>query len=410
MFETMLCSLFTIVPDYLFRRYRQGKRFGRDITLFTVWYELRWGITGCLILTVLLITTIFYSHPSSQSAMSYFRTVPILPEISGRVDEIYVGLRDRVKMGQPLFKLDSVQQEAALNTAKRKVEEIAASLEQLNAELDAAQGVVDQALGAYNQAKDELDTKVKLNRRSPQTVARREIESLHRSVETRQGALAAAKANHQAVYAQLTSVLPAQMASAQAQRKQAQVELEKTTVYAGVDGQMEQFNLRKGDIVNPLLRPAGVLIPTEAGHRALVAGFGQIEAQVIKVGMVAEATCAARPLTIIPLVATQIQGVIAAGQIRATDVLVDPLQAVRPGSLTVFLEPLYSDGLNGLPPGSSCIVNAYTNNRERLSQEGLGFWEHLSLHVIDTIGLVHALILRMQALVLPVQTLVLSGH
>ena len=80
MFELMICSLVTILPDYLYRRYRQGKRFGKEITFFSVWYELRWGITGCLMLTVSLITMIFYFHPSTTSAALYFRTVPILPE------------------------------------------------------------------------------------------------------------------------------------------------------------------------------------------------------------------------------------------------------------------------------------------------------------------------------------------
>jgi hypothetical protein len=50
MLELMICSLVTILPDYLYRRYRQGKRFGKEITFFSVWYELRWGITGCLML------------------------------------------------------------------------------------------------------------------------------------------------------------------------------------------------------------------------------------------------------------------------------------------------------------------------------------------------------------------------
>ena len=43
MLELFLCSMLTILPDYLFRRYGQGKRFGQDITLYTVWYELRWA-------------------------------------------------------------------------------------------------------------------------------------------------------------------------------------------------------------------------------------------------------------------------------------------------------------------------------------------------------------------------------
>jgi hypothetical protein len=32
------------------------------------------------------------------------------------------------------------------------------------------------------------------------------------------------------------------------------------------------------------------------------------------------------------------------------------------------------------------------------------------LHVVDATGLVHALLLRIQALLLPIQTLVLAGH
>ena len=34
----------------------------------------------------------------------------------------------------------------------------------------------------------------------------------------------------------------------------------------------------------------------------------------------------------------------------------------------------------------------------------------LVLHGVDAVGLVHALLLRIQALVLPIQTLVFSGH
>ncbi len=68
MLELMICSLVTILPDYLYRRYRQGKRFGKEITFFSVWYELRWGITGCLMLTISLITMIFYFHPSTNAA------------------------------------------------------------------------------------------------------------------------------------------------------------------------------------------------------------------------------------------------------------------------------------------------------------------------------------------------------
>src|ERR1700756_5108399 len=106
MFELIICSLVTILPDYLYRRYVQNKRFGKEITFYSVWYELRWGITGCLMLTISLITMIFYFHPSTTSATLFFRTVPILPEASGRVAEVKVGFSQAVSKGSVLFTLD----------------------------------------------------------------------------------------------------------------------------------------------------------------------------------------------------------------------------------------------------------------------------------------------------------------
>src|SRR3954469_13827293 len=124
MLEIILCSLLTILPDYLFRRFVQGKRLGKEITLFSVWFELRWGIITCLMLTVGLITVVFYNHPSTSNVTAFFRTVPIVPEANGRVAEIFVkGVSTEIKQGDPIFRLDSSTQEAAVETARRKIAE-----------------------------------------------------------------------------------------------------------------------------------------------------------------------------------------------------------------------------------------------------------------------------------------------
>ena len=39
MLELMLCSMLTLLPDFLFRRFVQGKRLGKEVT----WKEL---VTG----------------------------------------------------------------------------------------------------------------------------------------------------------------------------------------------------------------------------------------------------------------------------------------------------------------------------------------------------------------------------
>jgi multidrug resistance efflux pump len=226
-------------------------------------------------------------------------------------------------------------------------------------------------------------------------------------VKGREATVAAATAAKDAAQGRVSSQLPADKASAEAALAEAEVELSKTDVRAGVSGQVEQFALRVGDIVNPLMRPAGVLIPDNAG-RLLVAGFGQIEGQIMKVGMTAEVTCVSKPFTIIPMVVTDVQDYIAAGQFRGGEQLIDPQQVTRPGTLVTFLEPLYKGGLDGVTPGSSCIANAYSSNYDEIAAGGAirGF----ALHAVDALALVHAIILRLQALVLPFETLVFSGH
>ena len=409
MLELTLCSMLTILPDYLFRRFVQGKRIGREITLFSVWYELRWGITLCLILTLSLITTIFYFHPSTKAATSLFRTVTVMPEATGRVAETFVEINQRVEEGQPLFRLDSTEQEADVETAERKIEEIEAAMVTAKAELAEAEATIDQARAALKQAVDELERRAEIQGRSPGSIAEAEVERVRVQVENQEAVVEEALAHREAIASELEFQLPSQKASAEAALHEAEVELEKTLVSAGTGGIVQQFALRPGDVVNPMLRPAGILVP-ERKVTGLMAGFGQIESQVIKPGMIGEVTCMAKPWQIIPMVVTEVQNVIASGQVRPTDTLVDVQQLVNPGTITVLMEPLYPGQLDDLPQGGSCIANAYTSSHEELQDPNIGTLRRFALHAVDTVGLVHAMILRIQALLLPIQVLVLGGH
>lgn len=410
MLELLFCSLLTIFPDYLYRRYVQGKRLGKEITLYSVWFELRWGITSCLILTIGLITVIFYNHPSTNNVALLFRTVPILPETNGRVAEIYARVSDTVKQGEPIFKLESSRQEAAVATARRKIAEVDAEMTVARLDIDKAAGQLKEAESAYRQTLEELGTKRELYRRDRGNVPLREIERLEVRLEGNQGAINAATATKKGIEERISVLLPAEKASVEAALNEAQVELDKTVIRAGINGHIEQFTLRVGDVVNPLMRPAGVLIPEGAGRRYLQAGFNQIEAQIMKVGMVAEVTCMSKPFTVIPMVVTSVQNYIAAGQVRSGEQLLDLQQVTRPGTLLAFLEPLFENGLEGVTPGSSCIANAYSNNHDVIAAKDTGAVRAVALHAIDALALVHALILRLQALILPFQTLVFSGH
>lgn len=410
MLEFLICSLVTILPDYLFRAYVQGKRWGAELTFFSIWYELRWGLTACALLTVAVITMIFYYHPTTTAAGSFFRTVTLLSERAGRVAEVYVASDEMVKAGDPIFRLDDSQERSTIETLKRRIAELDAALVVGQAQLAAAEGQISQAQGSLKQAEDELARTEALRARNPNVVAEREIDRLKNTVDSRQGALDAAEASRDAVRAELETQLPAQKASAAAQLDEAEVALSKTLVSAGTDGRIEQFDLKPGDVINPILRPAGILVPATERERRFQAGFGQIAAQVLKVGMIAEMTCFSKPFTVVPMIVVQIQDVIAAGQFRPTDLLRDVAAPAAPGTVRVVLEPLYAGGADDIPPGSRCIANAYTSFHHELESGEVGGLKAVFYHAVEATGVVHAAILRIQALLFPIRTLVFAGH
>jgi hypothetical protein len=83
---------------------------------------------------------------------------------------------------------------------------------------------------------------------------------------------------------------------------------------------------------------------------------------------------------------------------------------LAPGTILAFLEPIYQGGLDGVTPGGSCIVNAYTSNHDLIASKETGAFKAFVLHAVDAVGIVHAMLLRIQAPVLPIKTLVLTGH
>ncbi|MEM9394696.1 MAG: biotin/lipoyl-binding protein [Pseudomonadota bacterium] len=400
MLEFTVCSLLTILPDYLYRSRVQGKRIGHEITLYSVWFELRWGITGCVLLTTSLITLVFYFHPSTAQIVSVFRTVTILPEGGGRVAEVLVSNNEQVEEGQLLFRLDDSEARAAVETAEARLGELDAAQTVAEAQLLAAQGSVDQAQGNLTEAEEEFAAQSELLARGSGAVSVRQVEELENAVDAAQGALQAAEASRDAVLAQIDEEIPAQRVTAEAALEEAQVSLDQMDVVAGVAGRVEQFALKVGDVVNPILRPAGILVPDNIEERHFTATYDQISAGVVKVGSFAEMTCFAKPFAIIPMKVTDVQPEIPSGQFRPTDNLVDGTLQRAPGRFLVQLTPIWPEQVEGIPRGANCFGNVYT-----VPPHDAGvFW-----HVVGTTGVVHAAGLRLRALLLPVRTLVLTG-
>ena len=72
--------------------------------------------------------------------------------------------------------------------------------------------------------------------------------------------------------------------------------------------------------------------------------------------------------------------------------------------LTILPDYLFRrGGLDGVTPGSSCIANAYSSNHDLLEAKDIGSVKRFVLHAVDAVGLVHAMILRIQALIVPIK-------
>ncbi|GAB5439001.1 HlyD family secretion protein [Falsiruegeria mediterranea] len=408
MLELIFSALITIVPDYLYRHYKQGKRWGHEITLFNVWYELRWGLTACAILAVTLLTIIFYFHPSTRNVSAAFRTVTVLSDRAGRVAEVYVQNNDRLKAGDPIFRLDTTRQEAAVETASRRIAEVDAALGVVTTDIAAAEARLEAAIADLNQARDDLNRRQSLADRNNATVSEQELERLETALARAESQQTAAIAALDGAKLRQSTLLPAQRETARALLQEAQAEIAKSTVFAEVDGTVKQFLLKPGDIVNPILRPAGVLVPDVTGQGRFVAAFGQISASVVKPGVLVEITCASKPLAIIPMVVDDVQNAIAAGQFRPGDALLDQQDRRRPGTVTVFLAPIFPKHLEAIPPGSACVGVAYTSRDKEIEAGEITGFSAFIARIVDGMGIANAIVLRGQAILLPVKALVFS--
>lgn len=312
MLETLMCALVTVLRDFLFRRFVQGKRIGHEITLFTMWYELRWDLTTCAILA-LVITMLFDFHPVSKTAVSYFRTVTILPQLGGRVSEVYVTNNQIVTAGQPIFRIEDFTQKAQVEAAHAQIAQIQASLKVAESDLAEAEAGIAAAKAALDQGLEDLERNTTRRDEGSSAVRLAEIDRLENLVAERQAQVRAAESKKAAVVQQIEELIPAQLSSANPQLDAALGELDKAVVSAGVTGRVEQFGLRVGDYVSPLLRRAGILVPLNSGRDRFQAAFNQMSAQVIEPGKIGELGCMTKPFTVIPAVVVQVQDVIPSG-------------------------------------------------------------------------------------------------
>jgi|SRR5579862_2152441 len=180
------------------------------------------------------------TQPSSSPFSSYIfgpgiveastENIVIGTPVSGIVTAIYVKWGDRVKTGNPLFKVDTRELDAQLPPANAKVKEVEAQLLPANAKVNEAQATL---------AKTENRLKVGEALEPGVSISAEEMAN-------RQFDVAITKANLSSAEAQVAQI-ETQIASAEAQVAQIKAQIELHTIRAPVAGRILQMKTRLGE-------------------------------------------------------------------------------------------------------------------------------------------------------------------
>ena len=88
--------------------------------------------------------------------------------------------------------------------------------------------------------------------------------------------------------------------------------------------------------------------------------------------------------------------------------LLDQQDRTRPGTVTAFLTPIFPQHLDGIPPGSACVGVAYSSRAKEIDAGEITGLSAFIARIVDGMGIANAIVLRAQAILLPVKTLVFN--
>lgn len=256
----------------------------------------KWTVPTAALGGVLLLGTLFmvmnYNHPYSESTRLYYRSVPIVPQVRGRVTEVPVKANVQVSKGDVLYRIDDAP-------FRDKVDSLKARLQA---------------------AHDDRDHK-QLERDRSDAMQKKGAAS-DRETERWQTQLEGAEANIKDIEAQLD---------------QAQFDVDSTVVRAPSAGMVTQLTLRPGAMVGRANMAAGMtFIPTE--EAALVGWYRQNYLARLQPGSEAEVTFDALPGEVFTGKVRQVYPVIAEGQVEPTAKLIEFVEHDDPGRVPVIID------------------------------------------------------------------------
>ncbi|MDN2481191.1 HlyD family secretion protein [Vibrio agarivorans] len=321
----------------------------------------KWTVPTAVLGGVAILSTIMiamnFNHPYAKFSKEYFVSVPIIPEVAGTVEEVFVRPNVPVKKGDILYTIESDKQEFALLKAEAALEEAKTLAYQNEEALLAAKSITDKAQASVKQTTANRDRTLATYSRykeahqsggdnSPfteQDVDRQQelYNAAQATLDAAEAALEAAEADERRVLLSTTSIINGQntrVAQLFEAKRQAQLDFDNTVVRAPSDGVATQVALAPGFRVTTLpLRPSMVFVPSN-NKRQIAGMFWQNSLQRMKPGLEAEVVLDSAPGKVFTGKLVQVLPAMREGEIQANGTLVSARNIAQHGFAVGVIE------------------------------------------------------------------------
>jgi multidrug resistance efflux pump len=334
---------------------------------------LPWNATSQVIVVTIPVVGMFTLimllnrfAPSSADVRVIKYTIPIVPQVRGRVIEVPVEPNRPVKKGDVLFKIDPTPYMLQVKTLEAQLANAVGANASLREQLKAASAKSDSIRAQLDLARlrvSEYREMVAGNAGS-----KFELESAEGQVLSLTSELASAQAAARQVTEQLGAVVggdQAQVAQIKAQLESARWDLSQTTMLAPADGTVVNVQLRPGGFVTPfpVLAPLSIV----EDEYQIYALYYQNELGAVAPGNAAEIVLPTHPGKIIKATVNYVIWAQGQGQAQVTGTI--PLTGFAPavpGRFAVRLDLADPDKDEYLAAGAVAEAAIYTDRMQAI--------------------------------------------
>ena len=187
--------------------------------------------------------------PYTSQARVHAVVVPVAPEVSGTVTDVFVTNNETVTVGQELFRIDPNRYQLAVETAEANMQSARQATGASSANVEAAEASVESAKAGVTQSSHDAVRLRRIKEEDPGAISDRRLEQAEALLAVSVSQLAAAEANVEKARQDLGAAgdQNARILQAQAALDQAELDLARTTVRAPADGLLTDVRLDRGN-------------------------------------------------------------------------------------------------------------------------------------------------------------------